>query len=377
MSDKIRIGVIGVGMIGKHHLQKYREVPEAEVVAICDIRPAEANRVAAEYGIPTIYADYRQLLARDDIQAVDVCLHNHLHAPVTVAALEAGKNVYCEKPMSWAYSEAKRMSDAAQRTGRLLHIQLNTLYEPEARAAKRLVDDGQLGHIYYAKSCWYRRRGRPWVDGYGPFPFVRRTMSGAGTLGDMGVYHIARMMWLLGNPDVLTVSGSTYQMLDNMYSDRRAAGQYDVEELGMALIRLGGGITYQFEEAWAIHSDKAPGDYVYGAHAGLRVEPLAYFTTLSDMELDATFDLKQADWRWHQCDPTTACYDHSQRHWVWAQLGRVPLLDTAGLALKTAFITEGVYLSSHLGREVTAAEIEAAPTDYRLADSTAEVSYDY
>jgi hypothetical protein len=97
------------------------------------------------------------------------------------------------------------------------------------------------------------------------------------------------------------------------------------------------------------------------------VEPLAYFTTLSDMEMDATFDVKTADWRWHQCNPQTAGFDHSQRHWVWAQLGRVPLLDTAGLALKTALITEGVYLSSYRGREVTTAEIEAAMPEYRLS----------
>ncbi|NLF02352.1 MAG: gfo/Idh/MocA family oxidoreductase, partial [Anaerolineales bacterium] len=76
--------------------------------------------------------------------------------------------------------------------------------------------------------------------------------------------------------------------------------------------------------------------------------------------MDATFDVKQADWRWHQCDPLTAGYDESQRHWVWAQLGRVPLIDTAGLALKTAQITEGVYLSAHYGREVTAQEVEEA-----------------
>ena len=77
--------------------------------------------------------DYRDLLARDDIQSVDVCLHNHLHAPVTIATLEAGKNVYCEKPMSWNYSAAKSMLAAAKRTGRLLHIQLATIYAAEAR----------------------------------------------------------------------------------------------------------------------------------------------------------------------------------------------------------------------------------------------------
>ncbi|OQA45503.1 MAG: putative oxidoreductase YcjS [Chloroflexi bacterium ADurb.Bin325] len=367
MADKVRIGLIGVGQIGKVHLQRYREVAEAEVVAVADLRQDEAKRVAHEHGIPAVYTDYRDLLARDDIQSVDVALHNRLHAPVTIAALEAGKNVYCEKPISWCYAEARAMVEAAQQHGRMLHVQLNTIYTPEARAAKRLIRDGQLGEIYYAKSSHYRRRGRPWVDGYGTPAFVQREAAGGGALVDMAVYHISRMLWLLDNPAVQSVSGNTYQRLDNMYEERRASGNYNVEELGMGLVRLAGNITYFMEEAWAIQADQADADYVFGSHAGLRVEPLRYFSTLSDIEMDATFDVAQADWRWHQCNPLEAGYDHSQRHWVWAQLGRVPLIDTAGLALKTALITEGIYLSAHLGREVTADEIAAATPEYRAA----------
>ena len=359
MKDKVRIGIIGTGIIGKSHIRSYAEVPEAEIVAVCDLREDEAQRVAQEFGIPHVYSDYADLLARDDIDAVDVALHNRLHAPVTIAALEAGKNVYCEKPMSWCYQDAKAMYDQAAETGRMLHIQLSTLYQTECRAAKRIIDEGLLGDLYYAKASHYRRRGRPWVDGYATPAFVQRKAAGGGAMLDMAVYHISRILYLLGNPDVLTVSGSTYQKL-GMYQDRRKIANYDVEELGMAVIRLGGGITFLMEEAWAIHSDQPQGDHIYGAKGGLRLEPFSYFSTLADMEMDGTFDLKSADWRWHQCGPDTAGYDHSQRHWIWAQLGRVPLLDTAGIALNTAFITEGVYLSSHVGREVTAEEIASA-----------------
>lgn len=365
MKEKIRIGIIGVGQIGKVHVARYKDVPEAEIAAVADLRSDEAARVAQENGIPAVYTDYRELLARDDIDSVDVALHNRLHAPVTIAALEAGKNVYCEKPMSWTYAEARAMYDTAQRTGRKLHIQLNTIYAPEARAARRLIEAGHLGEIYYAKSSHYRRRGRPYVDGYGTPQFVQAEAAGGGAMLDMAVYHISRMLWLLGNPELVTVSGSAYQKLDNIYPDRRQGSGYNVEELGMGLARLAGGITYFIEESWAIHADQPDGDHIFGTHGGLRVEPLGYFTTLADMEMDATFDLKSADWRWHQCNPMEMAYDHSQRHWVWAQLGRVPLLDTAGLALRTAQITEGIYLSSQLGREVTAQEIESLPAGQR------------
>jgi len=356
MADKVRLGIIGTGQIGKHHLNQYREIPEAEVVAVADLRAEEAAQVARQHNVPHVYTDYRELLARDDLDAVDVCLHNRLHAPVTIAALEAGKHVYCEKPMAATFAEAKAMYEAAQRTGKKLHIQLSTLYTPETRAAQRIIEAGHLGRIYYAKSSHYRRRGRPFVDGYGTAQFVQKQTAGGGALLDMAVYHIARMMFLLGNPPLRTVSGATYQELD-MYADRRESSGYDVEELGLGIVRLAGGVTLFIEESWAIHLDRASGDEIVGNRGGLRLEPFGYFTTLADLEMNASFDLASADWRWHQCDPTTAGYDNSQRHWIWALLGRIPLLDTAGLALKTAQITEGLYRSAQLGREVTAEEL--------------------
>ncbi|MGI6374915.1 MAG: Gfo/Idh/MocA family protein [Anaerolineae bacterium] len=366
MADKVRIGMIGVGQIGKRHVQGYwgepggpRAVPDAEIVAICDINEAEANRVAAMYGVKDVYTDYKELLKRDDIQSVDVALHNRFHMPVTVDALHAGKNVYCEKPMSWTYRDAKKMYDTAKETGRMLHIQLSSLYSPDARGAKRLIEEGHLGDVYFAKAIHYRRRGRPWVDGYGSPAFVNTSTSGGGAMLDMAVYHIARMVWLLGNPDLVSVAGKTYQEID-MYADRRASGKYDVEELGMGFIRMANDITFVMEESWAIHANDPNEDRVYGSKGGLRVDPLEFYTTIADMELDGTFDVKQAAWRWGQCDPLANYYTGSQIHWVAAQQGKVPLLDTAGIALKTAFITEGVYVSSHLGREVTAEEIENA-----------------
>ena len=360
MSDKIRIGVIGTGQIGTRHLERYAPIPDAEVVAICDLREEHARVLASQFGIPDVYTDYRKMLERSDIQAVDVCLHNRFHRPMAEAVLEAGKHCYCEKPMSWTYNDAKAMYDTAQRTGNKLHIQLGTIYSPEARAARKIIDDGHLGDIYFARTIHYRRRGRPYVDGYGTPAFVNTGTSGGGAMLDMAVYHISLILYLLGNPAPQTVSGATYQKLENMYPDRKESGKYNVEELGMAYIRLAGGISMMMEEAWAIQASDPDLDHISGSRGGVRLTPLTYYTTLSDLEMDGTFDLKQGIWRWEQCDPTQANYSESQRHWVAALQGKVPLLDTAGIALNTALITEGVYLSQRLGREVTAEEIAAA-----------------
>jgi predicted dehydrogenase len=379
MSDKIRVAVIGVGQQGERHVARYTEIPEAELVAVADLDDARGRAIAEQYGVPDVYTDYQDLLARDDIDAVDVVLHNRLHRPVTIEALDAGKNVYVEKPISWTYRDAKAMVDKAEETGRMLHVQLAQIYIPGTRAAKKLIDEGYLGDLYYAKSTHYRRRGRPFVDGYGTASFVNRRTAGGGAMLDVAVYHLSRMLYLLGNPDLRSVSGATFQRVSNMYEDRRRSSGYDVEEFGMGFIRLAGDIVYYMEEAWAIHSDNPDHDYVYGTKGGVRIDPpeqqggqilsapIQYYATIGDIEMDGTMELRQTDWRWQQVDPSVVHYTESQRHWISAQLGIVPLLDTAGIALTTAFITEGIYLSQHLGREVTAQEIaDAEPESYRL-----------
>ncbi len=357
MAEKVKIGIIGVGQIGKHHLKNYRDLP-VEVMALADVNEAEGKRVAEEYGIPTVLKDFRKLLEMDKIQAVDVCLHNNLHAPVTIAALEAGKHVYCEKPIAGAYVDGKAMVEAARRTGRMLSIQLSTVFSAETRAAQRLIEEGYVGDIYLAKSVGYRRRGRPYVDGYGTSSFVQKSIAAGGAMFDMGVYHIAQILHLLSNPQVETVSGATHQAIA-MYEDRRERGKYDVEELATGFVRLAGGISFTIEESWALHIGKETGSKLFGSRGGICLDPFSFHATIADMEMDATFDLKQADWRWHQCIPDTDAYDSPQSHWVAALQGRVPLIDTAGLALATMLISEGIYLSNRLKREVTPAEIEA------------------
>jgi predicted dehydrogenase len=358
MADKIRIGVIGVGMIGKHHLNDYKKIPDAEVVAVSDVNEAEARRVADEYKIPNVYKDFKQLL-KSDVDAVDVCLHNNLHAPVTIEGLIAGKHVYCEKPMAGSYCDAKSMQETAKRTGKKLHIQIATLYSSENKVARKLIEEGQLGKVYYARSFGFRRRGRPFVDGYGTPPFVQKSAAGGGALFDMGVYHIAQVLYLLGNPAVETVSGSTHQEVA-MYEDRAKSSGYNVEEMGLGFVRLAGGITLSIEESWAAHYDGSESTKVLGSKGGIKLSPFTFFSTAGDVETTSSIDLGSADSRWHRCTPNYDAYDGSQQHWIAALQGRVPLIDTAGVALNVSLISEGIYQSQAQKRELRVGEIAEA-----------------
>lgn len=356
--EPVQIGVIGVGQIGKHHLDNYSKIPDAKIVAVADINEAEAQRVAAQYGIPYVYTDFRELLKRDDIQAVDVALHNNFHMPVTVAALEAGKHVYCEKPMAGSYHDAEIMLTRSREVGRKLSIQLFSLFRSEAKAAHSLIQAGQLGKLYHARSAGHRRRGRPYVDGYGSPAFVQKDTASGGALYDMGVYHIAQILYLLGNPDVLTITGRVYQETP-MDAKRAQFSGYNVEELGLGFVRLADGMSLDIIEAWAVHLDKFDGSVILGSEGGVRLNPFGFFRSAGDLDLDSTFDMGMYEWRLQNVGVDADAYSSSQAHWVAALQGRVELLPTAEVALNTMLISEGIYRSDVLGREVTAEEVKA------------------
>jgi len=354
---KIRIGIIGCGQIAQQHMQNYKDIPDAEMVVCCDLNREAAEKSAAKFGIPEVTTDFREILNRDDIDAVDVCLYNNLHAPVSIAALEAGKHTYCEKPMAGTYVDAVAMRDAAIRTGKKLHIQLGTLYSNEVKAAKELIDAGELGNVYHSRSTGFRRRGRPYVDGYATPPFVQKKNAAGGALYDMGVYHISAHLFLLGNPKVERITGKTYQEIW-MDEKRRDIAQYDVEELGLGFVRFEGNKSLDIIEAWAVNLDGLDGNVILGSAAGIRLWPFGFFKNYGNLAMSATADIGAASFRWETVEGLGKKYGNSQSHWIAALNDEVELIPTAEIALNTMLISEGIYLSEKLGREVTAEEVQ-------------------
>lgn len=365
--ERIRIGIIGAGIIGKTHMEQYSEIPGADMIAVCDINESAARQAADRYGIPHVSTDIRDMLKRDDIDAVDICLHNNYHAPVAIEAMRSGLHVYCEKPIAGSYADGKAMCEVSEETGKLLHIQLNTLYKKETKAAKSLIDAGSLGKLYHARSNGFRRRGRPFVDGFGAAPFTRKETAGGGALLDMGVYHIAQLLYLLGGPEVSRVTGKLYQEMD-MDADRKRTSGFDVEELALGFVSFANGLTMDINEAWSIHLGGFEGSSIVGSKGGIRLPaydsakptaPFSFHSTVADLDLDSTLDLERMDIRRRRMNPDEDAYDTSQQHWIAALQGRVELLPTARIALDTMLISEGIYMADARGGEVTAEEIRA------------------
>jgi len=150
--NKIRIGVIGAGSFSRIHLEDLQKVDVAEVVAICDTVKENADQKAATFNIPSVYYDYKELLARDDIDAVTLPLPDQVHREVAVAALYAGKHVLCEKPMALNLDDCKAMVKAAKETGKQLMVGQIGRYTPAFVTAKEVLDSGIIGDLFFIES---------------------------------------------------------------------------------------------------------------------------------------------------------------------------------------------------------------------------------
>ena len=255
--EQKRIALIGCGGMGTGHLNCYRSIPDAKIVALCDIVPgrAESKLELVDPDTPC-YTDYHDVLAIPRLDAVDICTPNYLHSIIAVDALNSGLNVFCEKPDAINVSEALRMKEAAEKNNRVLMVMRNNRYAPASAYLKKFIEDGKMGEIYAGRCGWQRRRGIPGKGGW----FTTKEQSGGGPLIDLGVHLIDLTMWLMGNPTPVAVSGCTYRKfadtdvsdsVNSNFGEKQADGTFDVEDLAMGFIRFDNGACLQIEFSWA------------------------------------------------------------------------------------------------------------------------------
>ncbi len=250
----MRVGVIGCGSIGKVHIKNLKAVG-AEVVAACDIDEAELKYVKSNFGVEHVYKDYRDLVARSDLDAVVVATPNYLHSRMTIDALREGKHVLCEKPPALTAREVKEMYEASRRYGRSLLIGLTLRFRADSRALRRYVEEVGIGEPYYARASLLRRSGIP---GYGSW-FTRKAEAGSGPLYDIGVHALDITLWLMNDFGVREAWASTYAKFGprgrglGTWGKPVPGGPFEVEDLAAAMFRMESGATVLLEVSWAGH----------------------------------------------------------------------------------------------------------------------------
>jgi len=248
---RLRFGLIGTGFIGRAHAIALHavgavfndlEAPVCELLA--DVSPEAAAREAAGLGFRRSTGDWRELVRDPAVDVVDICTPNHLHREMALAAIAAGKHVYCEKPLANTAAEAREIATAAAAAGVHHHVGFNYIRNPLVRTARELIRAGEIGEVtsfrgYYLED-YMRDPATPWTWR------CRRSLAGAGALADLGSHLINAAHFLIG--DIARVNGTLHtvhpERVDPATGQRRPV---ENEDTAQALVEFANGVNGTFE----------------------------------------------------------------------------------------------------------------------------------
>lgn len=258
---KLKIGVIGIGVIATtKHIPNLLTREDIEVTALCDVDTEKCVKANKDFGLHAkIYTDYKELCENKELDVVHICTPNPLHCPMTLEALKNGKHVHCEKPIACTYADAQKMITAAKEAGKKLTSGLQWRYNAAPLKMKEMVQNGELGDIYYVKSQQLRPRRLP---AYGVY--TNKALNGGGVLMDGGPHSIDLPMWLTDNYEVESVRGVTFDKMKD-FPEGNDLGpwdpeNFDVEDTAMAMITMKNGMMIYMETAWITNMmQEAPG----------------------------------------------------------------------------------------------------------------------
>jgi len=274
---KLRIGIIGCGWIAGAHLASYKNMPDVEIVAGCDLIPGKAAKFFKDggvEGVKTDYASHKEMLDDESLKldAVSVCIYNRQHAEPTIYALKKGVHVMLEKPFTVTLDEAVEVMKAEKESGKVLSIGFQPRLDANMQMIKKIVESGELGKVYYIQTGGGRRRGIPTPFGT---TFIEDKTAGLGALADIGCYSLDMVLNAVGYPKPLTVTGYKSDFFGKDPTTYPGHPEYadlfGVDDFAAAFVRLEGGIILDFRIAWAMNIN-TPGDtIILGTKAGLRI----------------------------------------------------------------------------------------------------------
>lgn len=247
---QLNIGLIGAGLIARdQHYPAWRRIPFTRVLAVAD-SSADALIPFGEEQVPLRFTDYRELLADERIDVVDVCVPSGLHAEVALAALRAGKHVLVEKPMATNRADAEAMLRVARDAGRKLMVAQHLRFGAAVQQLRKYLDRHPLGDVYYARGQWLRRRRLPARPG-----FTLRQLSGGGAIYDLGIHMFDLTWWMMGCPRPVTVTGGMFDHLSRREDLGSEWGQWDhtqveVDDFAAGMIRFESGAIMSLEVSW-------------------------------------------------------------------------------------------------------------------------------
>ena len=342
---KLKVGIIGSGnIVVNGHLPAYlKRSNEVEVVAITGTTPEKLERLSKQYNIPNIFTDYHKMLKEVEPDVVSVCTPNYLHAPASIAALQAGCHVFCEKPPATTVKELKEMKRVSELNNRIITFNYHHRFSSEVDALKKFSNNGEFGNIYSARIQALRRRGIP---GWGTF--TNQEIQGGGPLIDIGIHMLDLCLYLMDFPEPKTVLGATHQRIGNKPGIGLMGSwnpeEYTVEDSATGMIRFNNGASVSIETSYAlnIEEESVMNVHLFGDKGGASVFPPKIFqekhANIVNTSLPFLEDVNKSE--------------RSINHFIDCCLNRTKPLVTLEQSMIVQKIINGIYTSAETGKAV-------------------------
>ena len=268
---KLGIGLIGTGFMGKAHAFGFTSAPsifglpsEIELRAVADIDEAAAASAERDLGFAYSSTNWRDLINDNEIHIVSITAPNALHKEMSLAAIAAGKHVYCEKPLAPLAADAFEMMTAAEAAGVKTQVGFNYLCNPMISLAREMIAAGELGEIRGYRGLHAEDY---MADAEGAFTF-RHDPAGGGALADLGSHALATAEFLLG--PIVGVMGDCVTMIDERPDGKGGRRAVEVDDIGRAFLRFENGASGTIEGNWVATGRKMQHDFeVYGSKGAL------------------------------------------------------------------------------------------------------------
>ena len=349
--SKLRIGIVGLGSMSTRHVDAIRKCSQMELSAICTRSVSNLNRRAKLWSVSKTYLNYEEMFLDPDIDAVVIITPNKFHAPMTIAALNAGKHVFCEKPPAISAAEAKEMMKCANSNGKVLMYGFMFRFSRKYNFVKELREKGMFGEIYFVKAGIIRRSGNP--GGW----FANKEMSGGGPLIDIGSHIIDLSVYLMGDYEPKSVFARTFKQTENL-DNIKEHGSYkaanvnnyssDIEEIGFAVINFNNGACLVVETSNVSHIKN---DIMFlemlGTKGGITVDPkMEIHTSYQNylMDIIPKVDCIEFDYQ--------TAIDDEICHFADCIINNVECIASVNAGLKLMKIIDAAYKSAEIGELV-------------------------
>lgn len=347
--NKLRCGFVGGGAIIRVHANVVRGRDDVEMVAISDVSELVLNSTADMYGIAGRYTDYREMVNQEDLDFIVVGVPNAFHAGATLAGLEAGCHVLCEKPPALNVAQAKEMAATAEKQQVRLAFGVDQRFSGAVETGRAYFEAGRLGDVYHASVQMFRHRGIPGLGSW----FTTKAVSGGGALIDVGVHELDKAHYLMGQPKPTAVSSLTHAPFGSdpanynylrMWGTPVPGGPFDVDDLAAAFIRFENGASMVMQVSWAANTPQTSELRIMGTRGGLFIntDGLKVITEDNGFNAEISPMYNQQESKVAQMNHFIDCIRHPDK----------PLRTDARQGVVLQSMLDAIYESAQQGREV-------------------------